>query len=467
MNSRLNIEPTALAADNQNKAVQDNVGDLERELIWLAGLLDSRFKLYFKPEGVAPLPEGASVFDLDAPDLSESSSLYAGVITQNLLNYEERAALILALTPLLRPQMLDIFFTKNSTFDRRFTEFGGVIQGGDFIPTVETLVFILAEGDLALRLRVMQLFDSAHTLVRENICNISPVNSTDNILKAPLRLADDYISLFLQASKGEPQFSQHFPAKKIKTDLSWDDLVLHPNTARQIQEINTWVEYGKTLTDDWAMGSKIRPGYRALFYGPPGTGKTMTACLLGKTTGHEVYKIDLSMVVSKYIGETEKNLSKVFDMAESKGWILFFDEADALFGKRTETQNSHDRYANQEVAFLLQRIESFDGVVILSSNLKDNIDDAFARRFESMIFFPIPKKEERLKIWQKSFSAKAELDESINLVNVAKDFDLAGGAIINVVRYASMLAISRGQTRILMDDIQQGISREYRKEGKR
>ena len=117
----------------------------------------------------------------------------------------------------------------------------------------------------------------------------------------------------------------------------------------------------------------------------------MTACLLGKSTGRDVYKVDLSLVVSKYIGETEKNLARVFDQAQHKGWILFFDEADALFGKRSETKDAHDRYANQEVSFLLQRIETFDGIAILASNLRDNIDEAFARRFESIIYFPMPR----------------------------------------------------------------------------
>ena len=143
--------------------------------------------------------------------------------------------------------------------------------------------------------------------------------------------------------------------------------------------------------NDWGMAPKLRPGYRSLFYGPPGTGKTMTACLLGKSTGRDVYKVDLSLVVSKYIGETEKNLARVFDQAQHKGWILFFDEADALFGKRSETRDAHDRYANQEVSFLLQRIETFDGIAILASNQRENLDDAFTRRFESIIYFPMPR----------------------------------------------------------------------------
>ena len=200
--------------------------------------------------------------------------------------------------------------------------------------------------------------------------------------------------------------------------------MLHPGTRRQIEEIETWLQHGETLMDDWGMAAKLRPGYRSLFYGPPGTGKTMTACLLGKSTGRDVYRVDLSLVVSKYIGETEKNLARVFDQAQHKGWILFFDEADALFGKRTETKDAHDRYANQEVSFLLQRIETFDGIAILASNQRENLDDAFTRRFESIIYFPMPRPEERLRLWQQGFSPKAKLDENLDLERIARDTPL-------------------------------------------
>jgi SpoVK/Ycf46/Vps4 family AAA+-type ATPase len=146
------------------------------------------------------------------------------------------------------------------------------------------------------------------------------------------------------------------------------------------------------------------------------------------------------MVVSKYIGETEKNLARVFDQAQHKQWILFFDEADALFGKRGETNNAHDRYANQEVSFLLQRIETFDGIAILASNL----DTAFARRFESVIYFPVPRQEERLQLRQQGFSAKARLEPAIQLDKIATDYKLCGGAIMNVVCYASLQAVENG-----------------------
>ena len=170
--------------------------------------------------------------------------------------------------------------------------------------------------------------------------------------------------------------------------------------------------------------------------------------------------------MSKYIGETEKNLSKVFDQAQHKHWILFFDEADALFGKRSETKDSHDRYANQEVSYLLQRIETFDGIAILASNQRDNIDAAFARRFESIIYFPIPRAEERLTLWRQSLPAKATLADDIDLPEIAERYELCGGAILNAVRWVSLQALDDGSSTVTRASLLRAIERELDKEGR-
>ena len=175
-------------------------------------------------------------------------------------------------------------------------------------------------------------------------------------------------------------------------------MILDYQVEAELEEINTWISSGKTIMEDWGLSRFLKAGYRSLFYGPPGTGKTLAATLLGKKNRMDVYRIDLSMIVSKYIGETEKNLARVFDLAENRNWILFFDEADALFGKRTSTNTSNDRHANQEVAYLLQRIEDFPGIIILATNLRSNIDEAFSRRFQSVVYFPMPTPELRLSL---------------------------------------------------------------------
>lgn len=186
----------------------------------------------------------------------------------------------------------------------------------------------------------------------------------------------------------ENDFSDGFPVQPIRTELGWDDLVLEAEVKEQVRALADRLDRPGSPSRARMVNRRIRTGYRALFYGPPGTGKTLTASLLGKHTGRDVYRIDLSMTVSKYIGETEKNLSALFDRAEPKDWILFFDEADALFGKRTSVRDSHDRYANQEVSYLLQRIDAFGGLVIMAASRKAHLDEAFLKRFDVVIEFP-------------------------------------------------------------------------------
>ena len=192
--------------------------------------------------------------------------------------------------------------------------------------------------------------------------------------------------------------SNDFFSIPLTTKLTWNDLDVPKDSLSQIHEIEKWIKNSSSLLKHWGMKHKIKPGYRALFDGPSGIGKTLTAALLGKYTKRNVYKVDLSLVISKYIGETEKNLEKVFDKAENKDWILFIDEADSLFRKRTSVKDAHDRFANQEVSYLLQRIETFSGVVILSSNNRSNIDEAFLRRLNLIIYFPDASTEKIVRI---------------------------------------------------------------------
>jgi SpoVK/Ycf46/Vps4 family AAA+-type ATPase len=234
----------------------------------------------------------------------------------------------------------------------------------------------------------------------------------------------------------------------------------------EILLLKAWLKHSRTILQEWGLYRIIKPGYRSLFYGPPGTGKTLTACLIGKSAGLDVYRIDLSMVVSKYIGETEKNLANVFDQAQNKNWILFFDEADALFGKRTQSNSSNDRYANQEVSYLLQRIEDFPGIVILASNLKTNIDEAFARRFQSIIHFPMPDPAERRQLWTNMIPESMKLNEKIVVGEIANEYELSGGAIINVIRHCAIKMLQNDHQHVTNGLLLEGIRKEFMKEGK-
>jgi SpoVK/Ycf46/Vps4 family AAA+-type ATPase len=183
----------------------------------------------------------------------------------------------------------------------------------------------------------------------------------------------------------------------VTTNLTWNDLQLNNTALTKVTEIKNYLKESSFLKKENNLKKNLKTGYRVLFIGPPGAGKTLTASLIGKELDKPVYKIDLSQVVSKYIGETEKNLEIIFANAEGKNWILFFDEADALFGKRTTVKDAHDRFANQEVSYLLQRIEEYNGIAILTSNLKGNIDESFTRRFQSVVHFPPQSTKERIK----------------------------------------------------------------------
>jgi hypothetical protein len=439
-----------------------NADDLEHELEWFVKVLDVRLKVYFDKE-VTP-----EVLEIPPPDLSSSRSEYAQFIQQNHLSSAERLVILLALIPHIRPQLLDILWIKNADIERGFTEFGGWHSNthGGFIPTGETVTFLLAGDKLAARFELMGLFEADHCFARQNILNLAPAAAGEPILSGALTLSREFVQRFTTGIKHKPNYNSEFPARLIETQLGCEELVLPFSTLEQLEEIKHWILYGQELLQDWDMRHKLQPGFTSLFYGAPGTGKTFSACLLGKHCGCDVYKINLSMIVSKYIGETEKNLAKIFDLAEYKQWILFFDEADALFGKRTKVDDSHDRYANQEISFLLQRLEEFNGVVILASNLKANIDDAFLRRFQSVVHFPMPKAAERLRIWKHAFSLKAILEDRVDLSQIAERYELSGGTIMNVVRYSSLKALSRHKTQILLEDIEGGIRKELLKEGR-
>lgn len=446
-------------------AINSNAQDLGADLEWLAQALQMRLADYFATPSRSPELPGEI---LSPPDLAISDSPYANLLSKCRLSSAERLLLLLALAPTLRPQLLDVLLTRNESTQRGFTEFGGIqgTSGGAFLPTVETACFLLAGDDLGGRMTSMQLLGGAQTLVRLGVIDLIPANPGDPFLSSALQPSRWLFDMVLQGVGYDSALNANLPAQRMQTQLEWKDLVLPGNTLEQLDEIRVWLTHGTTLLHDWGMRNKLRAGYTSLFHGPPGTGKTLSASLLGKLCGREVYKIDLSMVVSKYIGETEKNLSRVFEQAEGQGWILFFDEADALFGKRTRVDNAHDRYANQEVSFLLQRIEEYSGVAVLASNLKNNIDEAFLRRFQSVIHFPLPRAQERLKIWHEAFSDKAALEDGLDLMRIAEQHELSGGTIMNVVRFVSLKALSRGDCVIRIQDVEDGIQRELLKEGR-
>jgi hypothetical protein len=256
-------------------------------------------------------------------------------------------------------------------------------------------------------------------------------------------------------------------ARKIAPRYGWQDIVLPDDPLALLREIVATVRGRPQVLDAWGVGAKLvaSRGVTALFSGPPGTGKTMGAEILAAELGLDLYKIDLSTVVSKYIGETEKNLERIFHEAERSNAILFFDEADALFGKRSEVRDSHDRYANIEISYLLQRMEAYDGVTILATNLRANLDEAFTRRLQFAVDFPFPEAADRLRIWHTLFPPDVPRAPDLNFDLLAHRFRLAGGNIRNILVSAAYLAASDGQA-VTMEHLLHGTRRELQKMGR-
>lgn len=389
--------------------------------------------------------------------------------------------ILIGLTPHAAPELFDNAIREKIKESGDFPEIGGV-RGKNFrgfLPTGQTAIFLLAGEDRDRRQKIQQLFWPDSELVKKKILWLEELPQSEPVMSGKIIMALDYADLFLLGTFAPPHFSTSFPAKKIETKLTADDIVLNKEVRRHYKNLNDWINFNDSLMDKWQMKKRLRKGFRVLFYGPPGTGKTLTAGVLGNETKKDVYKIDLSMVVSKYIGETEKNLELLFARAEDKNWILFFDEADAIFGKRTNVRDAHDKYANQEVSYLLQRIEDYNGLVILATNMKSNIDDAFIRRFNDIVKFTIPKEEERKEIWEKSFPENAGYGD---IPNEVKKYELSGGNIINAIHFAGIQAVKRrnesaknnsdeksdNDSKLLFyqEDVIEGIKREMIKEGK-
>lgn len=383
------------------------------------------------------------------------------------ISFEEKLVIMLALMPHLYPQALDIFFVNNKNFGRAYTEFGGWkgLSHGGFLPTGETAAFMLAGDDTEKRCLVMRLFDREHWFYTRNILRLEGCGEGEPYLSGQLRASEELLSKVLHGKEYKPDYHTGFPAKRITTPLEWEDMILDYQVSGQLEEINTWITGHRTIMEVWGLKRILKAGYRSLFYGSPGTGKTLAATLLGKRNGMDVYRVDLSMIVSKYIGETEKNLARVFDLAENRNWILFFDEADALFGKRTSTQTSNDRHANQEVAYLLQRIEDFPGTVILATNLRSNIDEAFSRRFQSIVYFPMPDMETRRVLWENMIPVNWTSANRRKIIEAISEFELSGGAMTNVVRCCALSLLQSGNRMIDESVLKNAVRKEQMKEG--
>jgi hypothetical protein len=437
---------------------KNNTLFIDIELEWFEKVIETSLTLYFQNE-----TSYNSVFEITPPEITNNNEPYAHYVSSYELCFEERIVLMLAMSIYLKPQSLDVFLIKNQNLGTPFTEFGGVLETNrqGFIPTLETAAFILGGSIMKNRLNFLSIFNKNHLFFTRGILDVDP--SSDFLLHQKLKPSNKTISRLIRNEEYLPHYSTKFPAKEITTNFDWDDLILEPRVMSSLIDIKMWLIHSKRIMENWGLKKHLKQGLRALFYGSPGTGKTMAASLIGKATDLRVFRVDLSLVVSKYVGETEKNLGQLFDEAENRNWILFFDEADALFGKRTQTKGANDRYANQEIAYLLQRIEDFSGLVILATNIQTNIDEAFARRFQYMIHFPKPDAKQRERLWKLLFNSGLSLEKDVCIKTLAETYELSGGEMINILRYCALEAAKSNRNSVPQEDILVGIQKEYRK----
>ena len=301
------------------------------------------------------------------------------------------------------------------------------------------------------RLTPEQVFRAAEAARRQAVAEDRPVAAAD--LQAGARA---------QNAAGLERL-----ARRISPVVDWSDLVLPADVEAQLRELAGRARYRETVLDDWGMGARSSRGrgITALFAGDSGVGKTMSAEVVAADLGLDLYVIDLSTVVDKYIGETEKNLDRIFVEADRVNGVLLFDEADAIFGKRSEVKDAHDRYANVEVAYLLQRMETFDGLAILTTNLRSNLDEAFTRRLDAVVDFPMPEEEDRERIWRANLRPGLPVAGDLDVPFLARAFNLSGGNIRNIAVAAAYLAAGERRA-VAMADLVRATEREYRKLGR-
>jgi hypothetical protein len=399
-------------------------------------------------------PSGRSL-GLDGPDEGiPPLSRYRGraplarVVADARLTAQEALVLVAAIAPHV-DEKFDLLYAE-------LTDRPGVGLTGEVART-------LAARTFGGRLEVAVALTSGAPLLASGLLSLDPAGDLAGRLRA-----DPALVRWVLGLPPEPvTASTDFPARPLTTVHSLDDVVLPGPARRRITDLANRISHRDLVVETWGFGRHHdnTAGLLALFHGPPGTGKTMTAAALSRSTGLPAYLVDLSALVSKYIGETEKALARVFDRAVRQRCLLVFDEADAVFGRRTEVSDSHDRYANQEVSYLLSRIEAHPGVVILTTNLLANIDEAFQRRIHVMIEFPEPGPAERVRLWRAVLPPKLPVADEVDLDALAQRYPLSGAQIRDASLDAAYLAAADGWV-VTQEYLVSGIHRQFEKAGR-
>lgn len=444
--------------------MKNHAQTLSQELNWLKSVLEKRIQLYFKSGETQ-----AGIFDIPLPDLSKDTSAYAQLVQELELDASERLVLILSLAPHVKPELLDIFLIQNPTTNRGYTEFGGRSRGDreGFLPTGETALFMLSGGDLEARFKGAEIFSKKHPLFSQHILEFDEIGNGGIRMRGQLRISEEFLEVLTTGKGFRPSYSSKFPLKPLSTELDWSDLGLNPKLQKELEGILSWIKHEEVLMDDWKLSQHIKAGYKSLFHGPSGTGKNLAAALIGKSTQREIYEVETSLLLARHFRRNNDHIDSFFRTAERNDWILFFDEADSLFGKRTNVRESNARYANQEVSYLRQKIEEYSGIILLSTESKEEIEFPFP--LDVSIVFPEPDSRQRLVLWTSIFGGddkKYQLAKDIDFQELASKYEVNREDIIQVLKYATTATIGRNSTLIEKKDILEGIRRELVQDGK-
>ena len=421
-----------------SKTINVNHDSLNKEMEWLESLISIRCKelflqgkLDFEPvEEIPELPK------------TDSDSPYGMIINTYQLQEMDRVLLALGIASAHYPSLFKSFIQIEESSSAFAIDVGGEYNktNRSFKPTFQTALFLLAGKDLSL----WSLYNAK--LIAESVLLQNDIiyNRTEtDFIYGKIELDKAYLNYFLSGKKPRLDHGTYFPGSLYESDLTLDDIVLEPMVREQIKPIG---QYIKALESGFFKSNEhhFKSGFIALFYGAPGTGKTMLAGILANTYGIDMYHVDLSQVVSKYIGETEKNLEILFNRLQGKNCMLFFDEADSLFGKRSDVKDAHDRYANQEVSYLLQRIEKFDGLTVLASNFENNMDEAFKRRIDLSINIIRPTEATREALWKQYLPKNVMFESEAFLKHLAKDYSYTGSNIRNIMKNVAIALHNEG-----------------------
>lgn len=449
MKSPINIEKSLIKTKVNEKTEEINhlfqVNDvnhtsLSEEMEWLQSLIEMRCKELFLEDET----ELNIAFEVpESPKLNDESP-YSIIINTYQLTAIDRVILALGVASAHYPSILKFFIQIEENSSAFAIEAGGEYNKANrsFKPTFQTALFLLAGKDLSLWSHYSsQLINGSVLLKNDIIYN----RSSTEFIHGKIELDTAYLNYFLSGQKPQLDHGSYFPGRLYKSNLTMDDIILEDNVREQIKPIGHYI---KALENGFFKSNNhsFKTGFIALFYGAPGTGKTMLAGILANTYGIDMYHVDLSQVVSKYIGETEKNLEVLFNRLQGKNCMLFFDEADALFGKRSDVKDAHDRYANQEVSYLLQRIEKFDGLTILASNFENNMDDAFKRRIDVSINVIRPTEVTRESLWKHYLPKNITFENDNLLKHLAKEYSYTGSNIRNIMKNVTIALYDRNET---------------------